>query len=172
MKATTKILAGLTISAVAGVAFATTQSMTADVEFVAPIVLSNPVNLDFGQISTSSSPGDTFAVDTAGSMTASTPADALGGHAVGSVDVAATNLSVLDITIDTITTVNSAVFGLTLPVCSYAGGGEAACGAADGFQGTATAGTDTMNIGMTLTTGAAPAAGTYTETFNVNVVYN
>ena len=146
--------------------------MTADVNFVDPIVLSNPVNLDFGDISTASAAAETFVVDTAGTMTATVPANALGGQAAGSIDIQAAN-ALVDIDVDNISTTNAAVFTLGTPTCDYNGGGETACANGDGYQVTpADAATYTMNVGMTLTMTGAATAGALTETFDVNVNFN
>ena len=170
MNKTTKIIAGLSFTAMAGAVIAATQTMTADISFVSPITLTPVDNLDFGDISVAAVANNTFTVGTDGSMTATDSAEAYGAHAPGTIDITASN-ALVDITVDNITATN-AEFSLGSPTCSYDGGASAPCDAGNVYTVTpADTATYTMAIGMTLTMLGTPSVTDYTETFDVNVNY-
>ena len=173
MKLTTKILTGLAITAAASAAYAVTESMQADVTFVAPITLANPVNPNFGDVSTAITAGQTIVLGTGGTITGGTgAASQLGGAlAAGSLDITANNTSTIDIEIGNFGGA-AANFTIADPVCNHpGGGGDTICAAGDGFSVVADGTAETMAFGLTLTAVGTPTPGAQNDTFDVDVVY-
>lgn len=166
--ATTTVLIGLVASfGLAGSAAAATASGTASAEIVSAIAISNTTGLNFGQIAPSGSAG-TVSVSTAGVRSS------LGGVTLGNqVTVTAAAFAV--------TGAPDNVYSITLPAdgtITLTSGASPAM-AVDGFvsdpasPGTLSgAGTDTVNVGATLSVGVNQPNGNYSGLFNVTVAYN
>ena len=152
---------------------AASQGMGADVTFVVPLKLENPVNVDFGNIEGNIVAGQTVIIDTLGVISGSGATSQLTGEAAGGIDLTALPTPV-NIQLDAFTSTNAAIFTLSAPRCSYDGGTETDCWAGDGYSVTpANAAAHPMTIGLTLTAQSATeiAPASYSETFNVVAVY-
>lgn len=131
-----------------------------------PITLSKTGDLDFGEISPST--GSTTVVVTTASATTGSTASLVGGTpAAASFDVGGLALRSYSITLpgDGTITIDDAGAGVAMDVdgFNHDAGGTPALGAG---------GTDSFNVGATLTVGADQLAGTYTGSFDVTVDYN
>lgn len=131
-----------------------------------PITLAKQVDLSFGEISPS--PGDTTVIVLTDSATTGSTAELVGGTVTAAqFDVGGLSLRSYDITLplnsDNIT-IDDAGAGVAMTVTDFNhdAGVSPALGAG---------GTDTFNVGATLTVNGDQLAGTYTGTFDVTVDY-
>lgn len=155
--------AGFTASDVRAQASATdTADITALISN--PITLTKTGDLDFGEISPST--GITTVIVTTASATTGSTASLVGGTpAAASFDVGGLAARTYSITLPSSTTIDDAGAGVIMTVNSFnhdAGGTPALDGS----------GTDTFNVGATLTVGADQLAGSYIGSFDVTVDYN
>ncbi|HYC03525.1 MAG TPA: DUF4402 domain-containing protein [Azospirillaceae bacterium] len=158
--------ATLVLAAVAGSANAATSNFTASATVVAPIAVTTGTNLSFGGIIASASAG-TVVIDAAGARSTTGGATASGG----TVSAASFN----------VTGAPSTAYNITLPAsANISSGGDnmsVAFAAATHLTGGSTArtltagGTDTFNLGGTVSVGANQAAGSYSGTFTMTVNY-
>lgn len=152
-----------------GSAYAVTATVTAKIKFVNPITVSETSGPDFAMVN--NAVGDTYVLDTADGLTAGTSSNIEGGTPKSGVyAITSSTTQAMNITVDT--PVASAHATPSLPTCSWDGNGPAACGATDGFGGTASAASTTLKLGLTMTTTAGAVDGTVENpTMNINVVY-
>jgi hypothetical protein len=146
---------------------AATLSVTAEVEFVAPLALSTNNNLQFGMISTDIANAETLVLSSASSLTDSANRSVGGTIAAASVALTASASKSIAIQVSSI----SPGTGYTLGsfVCAYNGGSESDC-QSSALSVTSAASANVL-IGATLTGDGNDVAGTSNGTFNVSVSY-
>ena len=131
-----------------------------------PITLAKQLDLDFGEISPSA--GDTTVVVTTASATTGSTASLVGGTPqAAQFDVGGLALRSYTVTLplDGVVTIDDAGAGVAMAVdgFNHDAGGTPALGAG---------GTDTFNVGATLTVNGDQLSGAYTGSFDVTVDYN
>lgn len=143
---------------------------TADATVVKPISIASAGALNFGSFSTAAA-GDTVIVAPGGGRT-------FGGSALGVNSVNTPSAASF-----TVTGEGSLTYAITLPGSAVTLTHKTATGAGTTMQvgtftsnpngtGTLSAGTQTLNVGATLTTVASQVVGAYTGSFTVSVNYN
>jgi hypothetical protein len=153
-----------------GVQAANPETVTAEVAFVAPILIATNNPLQYGLLDVAMVAGNTVTVTTAGG-TADPQLRIVGGtQAAADLDVTATASQPINILADNPTNGGGA-YSLGTFLCDYAGGGPLACGGG-GLDTTSDAiATATLLIGATLTGVGVPVAGTFNGSFDVTVSY-
>ncbi len=149
-------------------AYATVESVTAEVTFAGPISFA-PVNqLQFGVIDEVLNLED-ITIDTADGTSGSGLSLILGGTQLAAdLTITATAGPTLSILVDAI--LPGAGYTLTLFRCKYAAEGEAACDVG-GYTATAVGASATLKIGATLTGDNTATAGNADGTFDLTIVY-
>ena len=136
---------------------ANSVSAGATVEIAAPIAVTQDTALAFGNIGPSASAG-TVTISLAGAQSVTGGVTALGGTvAAGEFTVTGASGATYSVTIDGSVTLSGP--GTMTATLTNDGGGSL------------TGGTDTFNVGGTLSVGANQAAGSYTGTYSVAVNY-
>lgn len=137
---------------------ANSVSAGATVEIAAPIAITQDTALAFGNIGPSAASGTvTIAVGGGKSVTGGV-SDLGGSHAAGAF---------------TVTGASGASYSVTIPASvSLTGPGTAmSASLTDDASGTLTGGSETFNVGATLSVGANQTAGSYSGTYTVSVDY-
>ncbi len=149
-------------------AYATVESVTAEVTFAGPISFS-PVNqLQFGVIDEALNL-EVITINTADGVSGDgVPLMIQGTPLAADLTITATAGPTLSILVDAI--VPGAGYGLTLFRCKYAAEGEAACDVG-GYTATAVGASATLKIGATLTGDNTATAGNADGSFDVTVTY-
>jgi len=155
-----------------GVANAATEPVTAFVEFIAPITLTENTPLSFGRLSTLMVGTDTVTINTDDTYTQNAPTNVAGGiQTAADLTVTATAGQAIDIEIQNVST-PAGVYTLGSWTCRYASGADGACnpGAPMGIPAGSVVASTNIEIGATLTA-AAVVAGVQNGSFDVVVLY-
>ena len=160
-------LAGLLV----GGAYAATESVVVEVEFVEPITITVNNQLQFGLLSTGFANNNTVAIASNDGVTQTGGTFTLGGtQAAADLTVTATAGSTITILIDNLT--NGAEYALSNFVCNYGGTGETGCDVAAGGMTATAAASATLEIGATITgNGGNAGAGVDNGAFDVIINY-
>ncbi|PIW25691.1 MAG: hypothetical protein COW30_18940 [Rhodospirillales bacterium CG15_BIG_FIL_POST_REV_8_21_14_020_66_15] len=130
----------------------------ASVEIAAPISVTQDTALAFGNIGPSAASG-TVAISLAGAQSVTGGVTALGGTvAAGAFSVTGANGASYSVSVPASVTLSGPGTAMTATL-NHDGGGSL------------TAGTDTFNVGGTLSVGANQTAGSYSGTYTVSVDY-
>jgi hypothetical protein len=137
---------------------ANSVSAGASVEIAAPIAITQDTALAFGNIGPSAASG-TVTISTAGAKSVTGGVTDLGGSAAAGEF--------------TVTGASGASYSVTVPASvSLTGPGTAMTATlTDDASGTLTGGSETFNVGATLSVGANQATGSYSGTYTVSVDY-
>jgi hypothetical protein len=166
MKNLLKIAALTTLFATSMNAFAATENVTAEVEFVAPITLVETNALQFGLLSTAAVNTDVVAINSASSVTDTSSLVLGGSQSAAAITVTAAASSTIDIVVSNI--VNGTGYALGTFVCNYNGTGETGCSSSMSVTAAASA---SLLIGATLTADGNDVAGAANGSFDVVVTY-
>ena len=152
---------------IASNAMAATETVTANIEFAAPLILTKNSDIDFGTVS--AGVADTYTINTSGTVTAAGSGQTLGGvPTAGDITVSGSSTQVVDISVGNYTANN----GVTPQnaTCSYNGGSEVSC---NSLTGVAAPGSGTtLLLGVQAVVNGTQASGTTAApTFDVTVVY-
>jgi hypothetical protein len=143
------------------------EPVDVEVEFVAPISITETNALQFGLLDVTMASGDTIIVPTAGAATDSGGNIVGGSQAAANLLVGATATQPITIAVGPIAAnTGYALGGFT---CNYNGGADTACAGA-GYPETS-AGSATLLIGATLTGDGAAVAGVQNGSFDVTISY-
>lgn len=169
-----KVAAGVALAGTlaGGSVYATTENVVAEVEFIAPITLTENATLSFGRLSTLMVGGDTVTINTDDSYTQNQPTNVAGGvQQAADLTVTATAGQAIDIEIQNVS-VPGGVYTLGGWTCRYAGGADGVCdpGTPMPIAGGTVVGSSTIEVGATLTAGAV-VAGVQNGSFDVVVLY-
>jgi hypothetical protein len=144
------------------------EPVTAEVEFVAPITITETNALQYGSLDVAMAAGETIIIAPDGSQTGTGLARIVGGaQAASELTVTATAVQGITILVDAIA--NGTYYALTGFTCDYAAGADLACDGA-GMSATSVAST-TLRVGATLTGAGGAVAGNDDGGFNVTVSY-
>ena len=170
MKALSKFLPLLIVMfLISGSAFSqVTASATAEATILEPIAISKTVDMNFGNLAVSASPGTIVL----------TPASAR--SATGGVTFLPSNAGTITAASFTVTGLADATYSITLPAGATTISNSGNDMTVDTWisdptpTGTLTGGTQTLNVGATLNVPASSPSGVYTSAtpFNVTVNYN
>ncbi len=137
------------------------EATVVSVTLLAPISISASADMDFGTVGPTGTAG-TVTVTPAGARS-SVDVDLLGGTpAAASFDVTGASGQTYFITLPSSDTLSSGGNTMTVDTFNHDAGATP----------TLVGGSDTFNVGATLSVGAAQAGGTYSGTFSVTVNYN
>jgi len=162
--------AGLACSLGIGFAHAETRSFTANIRFVAPLVMTDVSDPDFGTFESGGS-GRNFILRTDGTITGANANAYVGGAKAGSVMIHGSAAQRIDIVAQN--PVANGGVAIANVICNYGGSGDRNCasGITAGAQPTPT-GTPLL-IGMDINTTTAHTDGQYAApTFDIVVTYN
>jgi len=166
-----KRFAAIAGSALMGLMFATganaanPETITAEVTFVNPILITVPVALKFGLIDHNLAT-QTIIIGTDDLVTGTGTAFVIGGtQAAASMTIGADTSQVLTFLIDAIS--NGTGYALGTFVCSYDGGSDTACNSLTEVS----VASATLLIGATLTGDDAATPGNADGSFNITVAY-
>lgn len=167
MKSGYTALALLGSMVLASVAFAATQTVTANISFDTPLSITKKSDINFGFVKAAQA--GIYVINTAGAVTASAGGTTLGGATqAGSLAIAGSPTQAIDISV-TNYVANSGVTP-SAATCAYNGGVAAACHLTS--QPAPGAG-KTLLLGVTATVNGTQAAGTSAApTFDVIVNYH
>lgn len=170
MKALSKFLPLVIVMfLISGSAFSqVTASATAEATILEPIAISKTVDMNFGNLAVNASPGTIIL----------TPESAR--SATGGVTFLPSNVGTITAASFTVTGLADATYSITLPVAATVisnGGNDMTVDTWTSTPtptGTLTGGTQTLNVGATLSVPASSPSGVYTSAtpFNVTVNYN
>ena len=158
-------LVGLMLATVAYAA--NPETVTVDVEFVAPITIATVNSLSFGLLDVNLAVAETIVIAPNDAVTDAAGRVLGGTQEAAEVTVTATTAKTITILVDTI--VNNTGYTLGTFICKYDTGADTACDGA-GYTATSVA-TGPLLVGATLTYAATPAAGVVNGSFNVTVSY-
>ena len=173
MKKILLVSAALASSAlIATGASAATQSVSAGVNFISPLAISNVVNANFGSV-TAGVASTKYVLDTSGNVTvASGPGIVVtGAKNAASFTISGSSTQTINISAGSYT----ANGGVTpsAATCKYGAGTAAACTAAAFSTAAAPAAGTTLAMGLTITTTGNETGGTTANpSFTMTVVYN
>ncbi len=170
-----KRFAAILGSALTGLMLATSanalnpETVTTEVEFVAPITITAVTNLRFGMLKTSMAASDTVTINPDSTWSESASNVAGGTKAAASMTI--TSLGTTGITITADTPVNGTFWTLGSFMCNYDGAGsDTACGS--GYNVTSSvSGIATLLVGAMLTAVGGASVGTDNGSFDVTVIY-
>jgi hypothetical protein len=153
-------------------AYAVTNSMSATVEFATPISFANSTNANFGIVS--SGVGDTYTMDTSGTITPAATGLALGGTVtVASVDITGSATQTMDITLNNAAANGGVSLTLANATCDYDGGAVSNTCNNAAFDSITPGAGKTLLIGLEIVADGTQANGaTGTPTFDLVAVYN
>jgi hypothetical protein len=146
------------------------EPVTAEVEFVAPITITETLALRYGPLDVAMTAGETITIDPDGTQSGTGLGRMVGLAAnvgASALTVTATALQGITILVDGIA--NGTYYTLTGFTCDYAGGADAACDGAG--MSTASVASTTLRVGATLTGAGGALAGNDDGGFNVTVSY-
>jgi hypothetical protein len=144
------------------------EPVTAEVEFVAPITITETNALQYGSLDVAMAAGETITIAPDGTQSGTGLARIVGSvPAASALTVTATGARGITILVGAIA--NGTYYGLTGFTCDYAGGADLACDGA-GMSTTSVAST-TLRVGATLTGAGGAVAGNDDGGFNVTVSY-
>jgi hypothetical protein len=158
-------LAGLVYASSAN---AVTESVEAEVEFVAPITITETRALQYGLLDRNMLSPETIIIAPDSSPPTGTGIGRIVGGAQNAalLTVTATNVTPISILVDNIN--NGAYYALTAFTCDYDGGTDTAC---DSAFLTNSASSAVLRVGATLTAAGGAAVGTDFGSFDVTVIY-
>lgn len=143
------------------------ESVTAEVEFVAPITITENNALQYGLLDVNMANAETVVVGTDDSVT-DAGSNVLGGtQAAADLTVAATAAQSITILVDNVSSGSGYALGTFL--CSYDGGADTACDGG-GMSATSVA-SAVLEIGATLTGDGTATVGAANGSFDVTVSY-
>jgi hypothetical protein len=143
------------------------EPVDVEVEFVAPVTITETNALQFGLLDVNMANLDAIQITPAGGVT-DTGGNIVGGaQAAANLTVTATNAQPITIAVGAITA--NTGYSLAGFTCNYGGGADTACAGA-GYSETSAAST-TLLIGATLTGDGAAVAGVQNGSFDVTVSY-
>jgi hypothetical protein len=149
---------------------AVTETVTAEVAFVAPITISTTTNLQYGALDVAMALGHTIVITPGGGVTDSN------GNIVGGIpgpaelSVTATVLQPITILVDSPTNAGGA-YNLSLFTCDYDSSGAAPCNGLGLITTSAAAATTDLFVGATLTGTGGAVAGTFDGSVDVTISY-
>jgi len=149
-------------------AFSATKNVEAQVEFVAPVAITENNGLQFGMVSTELANLETILIATDNSVTDTNGRVVGGTQLAAKLTVNATSAKSINIVVNNINGNNG--YGLDSFQCSYNGGAAKTCDGA-GTNETA-AGTATLEIGARLVGDGNTTEGIYNGSFDVLIAYN
>jgi hypothetical protein len=159
-------LLGLMLATAAG---ATTEPVTAEVEFVAAILITETNALQFGLLDTAIGNTETVVIAPDGTVT-DTFLNVQGGtQAAATFDVTAVNGKGITVTVANVNTPVGSGYALGTWRCDFAGAGEGDC--LTGINPTAGPGAEEVRVGVTLTGDGTSPSGVKNSTFDLVVVY-
>lgn len=167
-------LSGLALGALivaTGAVAANPEPVTVEVEFVAPLTITEVNALQYGLLDENLANTETLIIGTDDSVSGTGfPARIAGGaQAAANLTVTADTGKVIEIQVGNV--VNGTGYSLAAFMCSYDGGADTVCDTAPLIPGT-TAASATLLVGATLTgNGAAVGAGVQNGSFDVTIVY-
>jgi hypothetical protein len=172
-----KLIKGFTAAAgsallglmLATAASATTEPVTAQVEFVAAVVIANPTNLQFGLLDVAMGNGETVVIAVDNTVTDAASNVQGGTQASAKFDVTAANGKTLVIQVQNVNTPAGSGYSLGSWRCDYAAASEGDC--TTGITPSAGAGAQEVRVGATLTGDGTATAGVKNSTFDLVVVY-
>lgn len=147
---------------------AETKNIETQVEFVAPVEITETNGLQFGMISTELANLETIIIGTDSTVTDSNGRVLGGTQLAAKLTVAATVSKSINIVVNNIVGNNG--YGLDSFQCSYNGGVAKTCDGAGTNE--VAAGTATLEIGARLVGNGSTTAGIYNGSFDVLVAYN
>lgn len=146
--------------------FALTESVVAEVEFVAPITMVETNALQFGYISTDAIASNVISVDSAGATTDTNSLLMNNDQAAAAITVGATASKTIDIIVNNIT--DGTGYALSAFLCTYDGGTETNCSSTMSVTSVTSA---NLTIGATLTADGLDSAGAADGSFDVVITY-
>ena len=150
-------------------ASATTEPVTAEVEFVAAILISETNALQFGLLDTAIGNTETVVIAPDGTVT-DTFLNVQGGtQAAATFDVTAVNLKGITIRVANVVTPGGSGYALGTWRCDFVAAGEGDC--LTGINPTAGAGVEEVRVGVTLTGDGTSPSGIKNSTFDLIVIY-
>jgi hypothetical protein len=166
MAATGSALLGLMLATAAS---ATTEPVTAEVEFVAAVLIAETNALQYGLLDVTMLNLETVVVAPDDTVTDANNNVQGGTQASGKFNVTAANGKGLTIQIQNVNTPAGSGYALGTWQCDYDAGADGDCGA--GMNVTAGAGAKVVRVGATLTGDGTATAGIKNSTFDLVVVY-
>ena len=163
-----KTLLGILLLSQSYFAISATKNVEAQVEFVAPVEITENNGLQFGMVSTELANLETIFIATDNTVTDTNGRVVGGTQLAAKLTVNATSAKSINIVVNNINGNNG--YGLDSFQCSYNGGVAKACDGA-GTNETA-AGTATLEIGARLVGDGNTNAGIYNGSFDVLIAYN
>ena len=143
------------------------ETVTVEVEFIDPLVISTTFPLRYGLIDVNLAGGDTIQIDPDDTVTESTPRVAGGTQAAAELSVTGTASRAITILVDNI--VNNTGYTLGSFMCNYDGPD----GACDGLGLSETSiASATLDIGATLTGTGLAGLGVVNGAFDVTITYD
>jgi len=153
-----------------GVAYAATQSFTANIQFLEPLSFNTVVNPNLGNWNAGAS-GRNFSVDTTGTAGGTDITDYINNATAGSVNVVGSASDTVDIVASNIVA-NGGVSIAHVP-CNYGGAGEVNCDVGISTAAAPTTGGTALLLGVEVNTTTAHVDGdTAAPTFDIVVTYN
>ena len=149
--------------ALSGAHAANPESVTVEAEFVDPITITENNALQFGLLDQNFAITETIVIATNSAVTDAANRVLGGTQAAANLTVASTTGQAITILVDSI--VNGTGYSIGTVLCSYNGGGAAACG---NVTSVASA---TLLIGATMTGDGLAVTGVANGSFNVTVSY-
>ena len=145
------------------------ENVVVQVAFVAPILITETNELEFGSIDVAMAGGDTVTINPDDTFSESA-ANVVGGtQASAKLDVTVTPGRLINILVDTV--IDGADYTLSAWTCDYASGPDLACDGA-GMSATSVAGpTSVVRVGAMMTGAGGATAGDDNGSFNVTVAY-
>jgi hypothetical protein len=158
-------LAGLALTGSANAA--NPESVTAEVEFVAPVTITENNALQYGLLDVNMVNLEAIVIAPNGAV-ADPASRVLGGtQAAANLTVTATGGEAITLLVDNVA--NNTGYGLASFMCNYNAGADTACDGA-GYSETSVA-SATMTIGATLTGNGLATPGVFNGSFDVTVTY-
>ena len=168
LRAAFAALAGSLCLMAATTASAAVESVNANVEFVAPITLSEVNPLAFGLLDAALAASETIIISPTDGVSGTGTGRIVGGvREAAELTVAATASQPITIVVDNIS--SGAGYVLSAPTCKYDGGSDTACGGA-GMSASSGASTSLL-VGATLTGNGSASVGVDNGSFDVTVSY-
>lgn len=148
---------------------AATEPVTAEVEFVAAVVIEETNALQFGLLDVAIGSAETVIITPDGTVTDGSNNIQGGTQASGKFDVTAVDAKGITILVENVSTPAGSGYALGPWQCDYDAGEDGDCGA--GMNVTAGAGTKEVRVGVTLTGDGTATPGVKNSTFDLTINY-
>ena len=160
--------------AIAGVFGATAyaanpEPVVVEVEFVAPITITETNPIQFGLVDVNMGSGETIVISPGGGVTDAASNLLNGAQAPAELTITATDGEAINIMVDNVS--NGTGYALSAFQCEYNGAAAAVCDGAGLNTNAAAGGTATLTIGATLTGNGSATVGPDNGSFEVTVAY-